>query len=99
MSIEINLEYSCDSLEEEELWIIFTFSVFMFSKFCTVNTCYFLLGKEGSGWKTTVLQALLRHMCFLPEPSWKITKENEISLNPNGSRKAPSINIIRGCRS
>lgn len=42
MSIEINLlEYSCDSLEEEELWIIFTFSVFMFSKFCTVNTLLF----------------------------------------------------------
>ena len=35
-------------------------------------------------------------MCFFPEPSWKITKENEISLNPDGSRKAQSLNIIQG---
>ena len=35
-------------------------------------------------------------MCFFPEPSWKITKENEISLNPDGSRKAQSLNIIKG---
>lgn len=43
-----------------------------------------------------VLPALLRHMCLFPEPSWKITKENEISLNPDRPKKAQSLNIIKG---
>lgn len=42
------------------------------------------------------MPALLRHMCLFPEPSWKITKENEISLDPDGPKKAQSLNIIKG---
>lgn len=80
------------------MWIIFPFYIF-FSIFQILHNRHVLLSTEKRSFRVKndhFASSFKAQLPFSLQPSWKITKENELSLSPDKTRKAQSINVIKG---